>query len=219
MDTKPLIPLIYEPDSVSLPLKVIAKAEQPNLSHLQIFERSPLDTDIQSIFLLIRKAYYAQRSPEVSASDQRTLINAADHQLATLLADQKQTSPGHTLLMCARVFLYRAMREGGPSCPITVVIVERLRDQLQAHMDKMTSSPDYWHGLLWCLCVAASSTPETGEVWDYFSASFWEIVQLAGFHRPAEQEEIMERFLWDRGLLGAVLEIPQPMLIPLMGLE
>jgi len=208
------LPIIYDLASESLPPKVLALAKEPSLEHLQRYERTPDNTSIREIFYLIRRAFYAQRSAETAASDVRALINGVDHKLAHLLADKEQTNQGHILLMGARIFIYRSLREGTHRCLITKVLVERLRHQLRAQMDTMVSNQDYWHGLLWCLCVGASSTPESGEAWDFFSTNVGDIVEMAGVHRNGKLEEIMRRFLWDRGLLEEHLEVSLPILFP-----
>lgn len=197
---------IYDLDSVSLPPQVLAQAEKPSLSHLKKFERTSDDTSIQFIFSILRQTYYAGKSAEVSATELRTLTSAVDYRLCNMLADDGQSSQGRTLLIAARVFLYRVLREADPRCLIPTIISERLMHQVRAQMETMASSHEYWHGLLWCLSLGASSTPGSSVVRDFFSTNVCEIVQMAGISGRAELEDIMESFLWDRSILGGALE-------------
>lgn len=205
LNTRPLLNLIHDLDTVSLTPKTITVADPSNLAHLEKYETSPDSTTIRHIFSIIRQAQDGQKDKHVSATDVRTLTNVADYDIANTIADGLQTSQGHTILLAARVYTHLVLRQSNPQCRLPTITVKRLRQRIQEHMDAMASNEDYWNGLLWCLCIGACSSSETGDTREWFGHHVCEIVRMANIRQQGHLEGIMETFLWDRGILGGAI--------------
>lgn len=202
---KPLFPLIIPLDSISLPASVLAAAERPSLSHIRVFEENCEDTTLRFNFAVLRQAHYALKSKEVLPDDLRILINAADHQLASSLADTKVLAKAQLMLTAARLFLWVVIRETRPLCLIPRLILGRLRQQLQASISQLSAHQEYWHGLLWCLVVGAAAAHESNEDFDFFSIATSKAISMMQLGEAMEIEAVARRYLWDESFPGNFL--------------
>ncbi|KAF7563497.1 hypothetical protein G7046_g618 [Stylonectria norvegica] len=210
--SKPLFPLIFPMDSIPIPASVQEAAEQPSLSHLRGFEKSNEHTDVRYNFSLIRQALYALRTEALSYDDLRIFINGTDHQLASTLSASNLTDQGRILLEAARLFAFVNTRETRALCLIPRLMARRLRETLREGFGLFEACSDSWHALIWILCIAAASSWESGENWDFFSVALPKAIQMAQVQDVMELQVILRRFLWDASFPGVFVEKHGPRL-------
>ncbi|KPM45515.1 hypothetical protein AK830_g1043 [Neonectria ditissima] len=217
LGVRPLIPMIFSLNSITLPTSVIAAAEEPSLSHLKIFEKDSGSSTIESCFSLVRQGQYSVRNDEVPRHDFGILINAVDHFLADILGGDNISGLGRILLTAAHIAYYTIVRGVPPIALLPRIIARRLRKQLDTAIPIISSCPEFQHGLIWCLLIGSAVAYETGEDWDVFSTDLCAAVQSGKIQGPLELEEIARRFVWHQQFPGAFLGKYCSTLFPRLG--
>jgi hypothetical protein len=170
-----------------------------------MFESSQDDSSIRYTFSVLRQALYGLKLSTLSVHDLRVLINGADYQIAHVLASNHLTPQGRALLLAAQVVMHHVVRETHLECNLPVLLVQRLLDHLQPIQDQLVSTPDFWHGLIWCSSIGAVTTPMPGNNWDFYSTLLLSVVEKANIREVIDYEVILNRFIWDESLSRRLL--------------
>ncbi|KAM5383640.1 hypothetical protein ACJZ2D_001877 [Fusarium nematophilum] len=189
LGTKPMLPMILDLETISLPFSVLRAAERPSLSHLEVFEADCGASTVRDSFAL----------------DFRVLINVVDHHLQTTLGGNDITVQGRLLLTAAHVFFYMTIRELPPDHHIPLVILARLRGQLQDHLPLLGSRQGFQHGLLWCLVIGAAAAWVSKKDWAFFSANLSRLLVLLDIQSLSHLKEVLAEFLWHDQYPGVFL--------------
>ncbi|KAI9171612.1 hypothetical protein HJFPF1_01098 [Paramyrothecium foliicola] len=205
LGSRPLLPLIYPLESISLPPKVLLLAAEPSLSHLRVFESTQDDSSVRYSFSLLRQAYYGLKAGALPVQDLRVLINGTDYHLAHVLAGDNLTAHGRALLTAAQHFMYHVIRETDPECHIPALLLQRLFKQLIPLVDQIKSVPEMWQGLFWCFSIGAAVSPTSGDVCTFFSTNLWNMIRVMTIQDLSGFEEVVKRFLWDQSLSQRLL--------------
>ncbi|KAH7163286.1 hypothetical protein B0J13DRAFT_33969 [Dactylonectria estremocensis] len=212
LGVRPLVATIMPLESVSLPLSVLTAAEEPSLSHLNAFEKTPDDATMRFCFSLVRQGQYSLESQDVPRYDFRIIINAVDHFLADALGGDTLLDLGRMLLTAAQVAYYAIVRGVPPTGLLPRIMVRRLRQQLDAGIRIFGSRPEHQHGLIWCLVIGSAAAYETAEDWDTFSKDLSTAIKAANIRGPLELGTIAKRFIWHQKFPGIFLENHGPSL-------
>ncbi|KAH7171178.1 hypothetical protein EDB81DRAFT_877177 [Dactylonectria macrodidyma] len=212
LGVRPLIPTIMPLESVLLPLSVLAAAEEPSLSHLTVFEKTPDDATMRFSFSLVRQGQYSLESQDVPRHDFRILLNAVDHFLADALGGDTLSDLERILLTTAHVAYYVIVRGVPPVGLLPRIMVRRLRQQLNAGICILSSRPEFQHALIWCLVIGSAAAYETAEDWGTFSKDLSTVIKAANVQGPLELEAISKRFIWHQKFPGIFLDNHGPSL-------
>jgi hypothetical protein len=211
----PLFPAINSLDLVFLPADVIMQAALPDLTHLTRLDDDDEEAMAQgrALFLLLRRILHSRRSSAVSASNIRSLMNAADVAFLTFLfgADHRGNADRRrilSLVTAGHLFLYAALRGVPRTGLLTRVMLQRLRNNLEDYGGSLM----FWEGsftaLVWLyfLGVAVAAPGESEWFRVRLATVLPRLVHDKSIKTKGQLQKSLELFLWHDGLFQPALD-------------